>query len=51
MVIMIMEYHENQIDDDGYEQDDSADNLKMIEREIILLDITLCMAFMLNFHM
>ena len=30
MVIMIMEYDENQIDDDGYEQDDNADNLKMI---------------------
>ena len=29
MVIMIMEYDENQIDDDGYEQDDNADNLKM----------------------
>ena len=30
MVIMIMEYDENQIDDDGYEQDDNADNLKMM---------------------
>ena len=30
MVIMIMEYDENQIDDDGYKQDDNADNLKMI---------------------
>ena len=30
MVIMIIEYVENQIDDDGYEQDDNADNLKMI---------------------
>ena len=30
MVIMIMEYDEYQIDDDGYEQDDNADNLKMI---------------------
>ena len=34
MVIMIMEYDENQIDDDGYEQDDNADNLKMM---VILL--------------
>jgi hypothetical protein len=25
-----MEYDENQIDDDGYEQDDNADDLKMI---------------------
>ena len=30
MVFMIMEYDENQIDDDGYEQDDNADNLKMM---------------------
>ena len=30
MVIMIMEYDENQIDDDDYEQDDNADNLKMM---------------------
>ena len=30
MVIMIMEYDEIQIDDDGYEQDDNADHLKMI---------------------
>ena len=30
MVIMIMEYDENQIDDDGYEQDDNADNVKMV---------------------
>jgi len=30
MVILIMEYDEYQIDDDGYEQDDNADNLKMI---------------------
>ena len=25
-----MEYDENQIDDDSYEQDDNADNMKMI---------------------
>jgi hypothetical protein len=25
-----MEYDENQIDDDGYEQDDSSDDLKTI---------------------
>ena len=30
MVIIIMEYDEDQIDDDGYEQDDNADNVKMI---------------------
>jgi len=30
MVIMIMEYDEYQVDDDGNEQDDNADNLKMI---------------------
>ena len=30
MVIMIMEFDEKQIDDDGYEQDDNADNLKMM---------------------
>ena len=31
MVFMIMEYDENQIDNDGYgEQDDNADNLKMM---------------------
>ena len=30
MVIIIMEYDENQIDDDGYEQDDNSDNMKMI---------------------
>ena len=30
MVIMIIEYDENQIDDYGYEQDDNADNLKMM---------------------
>ena len=30
MVFMIMEYDENQIDNDGYgEQDDNADHLKM----------------------
>ena len=29
MVIMILEYDENHIDDNGYERDD-ADNLKMI---------------------
>ena len=34
MVIIIMEFDENQIDDDGYEQDDNADNLKMM---VILL--------------
>jgi hypothetical protein len=27
---MIIEYDENQIDDDGYEQEDNADNMKMI---------------------
>jgi hypothetical protein len=25
-----MEYDENQIDDDGYEQDNNSDNIKMI---------------------
>ena len=30
MVIIIIEYDENQIDDDGYKQDDNADDLKMI---------------------
>ena len=36
MVIMIMEYDENQIDDDGYEQDDDADNLKMMVMLLML---------------
>ena len=35
MVIMIMEYDENQIDDDGYEQGEIADNLKMIVMKLM----------------
>ena len=29
-MVIIMEYDGNQIDDDGYEQDDNADYLKMM---------------------
>ena len=35
MVIMIMKYDENQIDDDGYEQGEIADNLKMIVMKLM----------------